>query len=458
MNRPPERTVVLLVLALIMASVCGSAGVPAASPEFSPTPPCAPGDTFLELAPIGAWSWYGDPKAITYVGEHARTYAGWVDDGGSIVVASYDHETGEIISTVIRDSLERDDHDNPSLLIEPDGRITAFFAPHGGVGGPKTLRRLYYTVTENREDVSSWQTETELETNTGGKWGFTYPNACRLAGEGGRTYLFWRGGDGRPTVSFSDDMVEWNRAEALIWSNGERPYLKIASDGDEIIHLGFTDGHPRGEPTNSIYYAYYHQGTFHRIDGTEITSMTELRTDPIFPKDATIVHDARADSIPAWIWDIAVDSDGYPVIAYVNFPETTDHRYRYARWDGRSWLDTELCPAGGWTVDFSPARKPLHRFELWYSGGITLDHEDPSVVYLSRPVDGIFEIERWVTPDGGRTWTSEPVTCGSRKDNTRPCVPRGHEPGGPDVIWMYGDYIHYRDYETSMRMRVEPKH
>ncbi len=71
-----------------------------------------------------------------------------------------------------------------------------------------------------------------------------------------------------------------------------------------------------------------------------------------------------------------------------------------------------------------------------------------------EPVDGVFEIERWVTPDGGRTWTSEPVTCGSEKDNTRPCVPRGHGPGGPDVIWMYGDCIHYRDHEASMRMRV----
>ena len=82
-----------------------------------------------------------------------------------------------------------------------------------------------------------------------------------------------------------------------------------------------------------------------------------------------------------------------------------------------------------------------------------LDHEKPSVVYCSRPVGGIYEIERFETPDGGGTWFSYPVTSGSTMNNIRPGVPRGHIPGGIEVLWMHGGYIHYTDYRTSIRFR-----
>ncbi|MCD4690158.1 BNR repeat-containing protein, partial [bacterium] len=266
-----------------------------------------------------------------------------------------------------------------------------------------------------------------------------------------RTYLFWRGGDGRPTVSFSDDEGStWEKAANLIYSEGVRPYMKIVSDGYETIHIAFTNGHPRHDPTNSLYYCCYTDSTFYRADGTHIIDFEDI---PLFPKDADRVYDARADSVRAWVWDIALDAYDRPVIAYTNFPRVTDHRYRYARWNGSSWDDHEICAAGGWTVDANPEKYTI-RAELWYSGGIALDHEDPSIVYLSRPVNGIFEIERWQTPDGGATWTREPVTCGSSSHNIRPIVPRGHTPDGPDVLWLHGDYIHYTDFQTSVRMRV----
>jgi hypothetical protein len=52
-----------------------------------------------------------------------------------------------------------------------------------------------------------------------------------------------------------------------------------------------------------------------------------------------------------------------------------------------------------------------------YSGGITLDHENPSMVYLARQVGGVFEVELWRTADGGVTWTRRPVTGSSARGN-----------------------------------------
>lgn len=448
---------VACTLAAVLALPAISDGVSLVPAELhtadAATRDCHAGSAFPALADTGAWNWCQDPKAVTYIGEHRRTYAGWVSGDGSVIVAMYDHDSGELTTANVHERLERDDHDNPVFLFLNDGRIRTYYSPHGGVSSPGAVPGLRYRTSRFPEHVDYWHDEQMLQTNTGGRWGWTYPNVVTLADEGecGRTYLFWRGGDGRPAISSSDDEGDtWEKAANLVFSEGVRPYLKCVGDGYSRIHFAFTDGHPRHDPTNSLYYCFYERGAFFRADGTHIRDIEDL---PIFPRDADRVYDARADSVRAWVWDIALDEYDRPVIAYTNFPETDDHRYRYARWNGESWDDHEICPAGSWTVDADPEKHTI-RQELWYSGGIALDHNDPSIVYLSRPVNDVFEIERWRTPDGGATWSHEPVTCNSAADNIRPVVPRGHTADGPDVLWLHGDYIHYEDYETSVRMRA----
>lgn len=89
--------------------------------------------------------------------------------------------------------------------------------------------------------------------------------------------------------------------------------------------------------------------------------------------------------------------------------------------------------------------------EKHYSGGITIYRGDPDVVYLSRRVDGVHEIERWVTSDCGETWSSQPVTKGSSVDNVRPAVPLYRKPGDPAVLWMAGVYYRYDVFGTNIR-------
>jgi hypothetical protein len=171
---------------------------------------------------------------------------------------------------------------------------------------------------------------------------------------------------------------------------------------------------------------------------------------PLAFEEVDLVYDAADAGARAWLWDLAFDSSGNPVIAYATFPTEEDHRYRYARWDGTAWIDTELTPAGSW---FPTGGERRRYFDPYCSGGIALDHSDPSVVYLSRPVGGVFEIERWTTPDGGRSWSSEAVTSGSASNNVRPLVPLGRAAGGPGLIWMNGPYTDYKRHSTSLRMK-----
>jgi hypothetical protein len=378
----------------------------------------------------GAWSWFGDPRAVTHLGEHTRTYVGWVSDDGSIVVASYDHASREQVTAVLHEQLERDDHAAPALLVRSDGHIVAFYSRH-------TRTPMYYRVSTRPEDVSSWGPVQTMPTNVAGTRGYTYPNPMRLSAER-RTYLFWRGGNYNPTFSTQEDgQSGWSQARNLIFVQGQRPYVKYDSNGTDTIHFAFTQGHPQSVTDTNIYYARYRAGKIERADGTQAGSLGT----PIAPADADVVFDEAAE---AWIHDIALDGAGRPVVVLASFPTTTDHRYHYARWTGSAWETHEIVAAGG-SIS-SDGLQP------YYSGGITLDHEDPSRVYLSRQMGSAWEVEVWTTSDGGASWVSQAVTSGSQAKNIRPISPRGLVPFGADlaVIWMRGTYDSYVLYDTSI--------
>jgi hypothetical protein len=85
--------------------------------------------------------------------------------------------------------------------------------------------------------------------------------------------------------------------------------------------------------------------------------------------------------------------------------------------------------------------------ESEYSGGMSFDHANPSVVYLSRKVRGYFQIERWSTANAGASWTHVAITSRRGVDNIRPVVARG-APGG--LLWLSGHYGSYKAYHTKI--------
>jgi hypothetical protein len=269
--------------------------------------------------------------------------------------------------------------------------------------------------------------------------GYTYSNPFQLTGEQGKIYLCWRGANFEPTLATSTDGgLTWSVARTVINNPHQRPYVKYASDGAAKIHLAFTDGHPAEFSNNSIHYASYQDGAYYRADGSLITTSTSL---PFAPGQADLVYDAAAGGARAWVWDVATDPAGHPVIVYATFPTTLTHFYRYARWSGTAWLNYTITAAGGY-ID-GPS-------EPYYSGGIELDHANPSIVYLSRQVNGIHQIEKWTTPDGGASWTAVPLTSGSSKKNVRPVVPWGSTSSAMNVIWMYGDYQYFTSFNMAL--------
>lgn len=392
---------------------------------------------YTVLSSSGAFCWFQDPRAVFVKGQYNRTYAGWISDKGKLEVGYYDHDNGEIRTSVIKEFWDIDDHNAPSFLVLPDLRLMIFYARHN-------KENLYARQTSKPENITDWGEEITVAKMNG----VTYSHPVFLEEEH-RFYVFWRGETWKPTLATSEDALHWSEPKILFQDKGKeskdiRPYLKVVSDGKKTIHFTFTDGHPRNEPFNSVYYARYEAKKIYRADGTSIGTLDTL---PISHSECDKVYDATTTSARAWVWDIALNHKGNPVIVYVRFLDEKKHFYHYAFWKGEQWIDHEITFAGPWFPE-TPAGK--EEPEPHYSGGICINHAHPEEVYLSRKIDDAFEIERWVTHDEGKTWNVTPITKHSTEINVRPIVPWGYNGNKGHVLWMRGNYIHYTKFQTSI--------
>jgi rhamnogalacturonyl hydrolase YesR len=411
-----------------------------------------PAESYPTLTRDGGWCWFSDPRAIARDG---KTYTGWVTRDGSIQAAQFDHATGAIEIADLHPQYERDDHDNPAFAFTRDGRLMAFYTKHGGKPNPA----IHLRIRKKSPAFSEWEPEVALplRDDSPDTAGISYCNPIRLSAENDTLYLFWRGFSYKPTMAkSSDDGRTWTPARVVFATQppdpNQRPYAKYASNGRDRIHFLFTDGHPRNEPNNSVYYACYRDGAFYKADGTRICGADEL---PIQPHQADKIYDGAAGKARAWIWGIAFDRSDAPVVVYTRLPAENNHRYHYARWDGTRWADSEICAGGRW---FPQTPRGDKEREPHYSSGLALDPSDPSVVYLTRSEFGVREIERWSTPDGGATWNTEPLTRASLYDNVRPFAVAGDRGTGPRVLLMnlHGGYRHYTDYHTAIHWDGPP--
>lgn len=378
----------------------------------------------------GSWCWFADPRAVRVVSPRDMTFVGWIDWQGRVTVGAYSAATGARTTHVIAD-LYHDDHGSPSLLVEPDKRLTVFWSAHDGSA-------LDYRTSTRPESVRAWGPVHTLPDRLAGVYGYTYPNPVRLSGEHGRLYLFWRGASWGADFATRDSGRRWSGPTALLADPGQRPYVKVDGNGRDTIAVAFTTAHPRNALT-SIYYMAYRRGWWRRADGRRIA---RLRAGPVAAQRADLVYNARATGVPGWVWDVALGPDGRPVIVFATFRSARDHLYWYARFDGRRWLLHRLVH-GGPTI--SPGT-----IEYEYSGGLALDHGDPSTVYLSRRVRGWFEIERWHTSDGGAHWSDMTVARTPGADDVRPVLARGADAGTMSLMWLQGRYGSYTHYRTSV--------
>lgn len=422
--------------------------------------------TLVTLSSDGAWTWYNDPRAVFHNG---ILYFGCVRTAdGRTVLNAFDPQTGQSTHLWASALTQKDDHNNPGLLVKEDGTLLALHARHG------SDQFFSYRLSTGTNPVSPADWTAEQTIPPTGK-GLTYANPFQLSAEAGRIYNFSRNLNFNPTVFTSGDGgVTWSAPQLFIrnGSGGIRPYVKYAADDAQRIDFLYTDGHPR-DITNSLYHLYYQRGAFHQTDGTLVRTFANL---PILhdagERGAVVYQYSEApgndpdDHIPAgraWCWEMVCQTNDQPVCLFtvqrdqVTGVNWSDDRiyYYYARWTGTNWQKRFIAHAG----------RPLYSAEDDYAGGICADPASPDVIYLSSNAQDPFnltdttnvplrageryEIYRGVTTNGGLNFTWEAVTTNSAKDNLRPYVPR-RQSGTPVVIWFRGTYSTYTAYNCEI--------
>lgn len=422
------------------------------------------GESFASITNDGMWTWYGEPKAVYFEGTHRRTYMAWNKSTGDKGVGYYDHDTKETLSVIMpKMPYNGDDHDHPSIIMRPDGKLLFFCTGHDG-------NEVTEYIMKNAEDLSSgW----DGPYYPGGTGGYCYPNAVFLQNEGtkGRFYIFYRDNTKLsatdsvnycPSFCTSDDWgVTWSAKKRLYQYVGSayKPYLKYATDGLSEIYISVEfqnrEGAGQGRPD---YFMKYTNGSFYTVDNRVLATMATL---PVFNTQLdTIFYPYRYGAgFSNTCCDIAIDQNNNPVILYCSFLDTSLYEYWYMRWTGTTWFKRPIVNSGAY-----------RGAQSGFFAGLTFDHENPDNIYVCRQLlkpgtiafnlqdtsvanyktikasdwvtlDTIHELERWTTPDGGLTWDTIPVTRSSTNKNMLPCVPRNHKPNMQvDVMWLNGVY------------------
>lgn len=416
----------------------------------------------------GGWNWLQDERAVVagdwlLVGSVAT---GFRDPAraGAVELVACDLRTGARHRQVLHAADTpaavkqwKDDHNCPALLVRPDGRVVATYAQHG------REEKLYFRTSAAAGPAAPWGEERVFSLPA--KSRVTFPNLVSLAAENdgrGRVLHFFRGLNGPPMPSWawSDDAGEtWTAGGVFLELPPKTiPYVKFAGNGRDTIHLAFTDGH-RTNFGNGVHHLVYRAGAFWRSDGTRVGSLADGLKGTA---GATRIFQCNPDSV-AMISDLRLDAAGNPHVVYSVQLDTggrrprpigADHRYRYARWTGREWVDREIAHAGGEV-------HPVADDDC--TGLIALDPQDVRVVYLSTNADPSsgaplisgadqkrhWEIFRGRSEDGGATWTWMAVTRDSNRDNIRPVVPVGPRERSI-VLWLRGTMRLPDDYQLEV--------
>ena len=405
------------------------------------------------VADEGAWCWFADPRALHYenaAGTINATYIGYIDVHGNVKATQYDWLKHRKTDVLVRSYFQPDDHNNPTFLVLPDERVMIFYTRH------TDEPRIWYRISQVPGDITSLGEEKYLATQNN----TTYPSPFILSDDPEHIYLCWRGINWHPTIARltmpdTQDNCQFDFGpKQIVQSTGARPYAKYQSNGKDKIYLSYTTGHPDNEMPDWLYFNVIDinkgNGPILRdIKGNQLSVIANGPHNVNKQSSYASAHPAaivdNTANIRNWVWQITLDKDENPVIAYPHIDDAkTTHVYWYARWTGSEWRRTWVQYGG------HAFHKNWNSTEKCYSGGMAIDPDNVSDLYLSIPTkdgkynkDGVYEIWKYVIDDQGKVASSEQITTNSPKNNARPFVIPGSKNAPLRLAWMQGDYYYW---------------
>jgi hypothetical protein len=314
------------------------------------------------------------------------------------MIGSFDHQTQEVsMPMVVYDKMGVDDpHDNPSLLIDPQGYLWVFVSGRGRTRPGFKYRSSQPYSIEQFEQI----TEEEM----------TYPQPWYIAGQGFFHFFTKYTGVRELYFETSPDGMTWTddqKLAGIVGKPGEKAGHYQVSGQHEGKVATFFSRHPDGnvdQRTNLYYLQSRDFGkSWETVDGHPITLPV---TDVYSP---TLVRDYETEGKNVYLKDLAFDQEGRPVCLYLTSgghepgPDNAPREWRVSQWTGSSWQTTVIT-----TSD--------HNYDM---GSLWIDADHWTVV---APTDdgpqvhgGGGEVVIWDSVDNGQNWSrSRSVTQHSK--------------------------------------------
>jgi hypothetical protein len=156
-------------------------------------------------------------------------------------------------------------------------------------------------------------------------------------------------------------------------------------------------GHPTSSSIRDIRYCHIDttNGNVLKLDGTVLANLLTASGLPLAFTNLDLVYNPPAAE-GTRLFDI---SDGPNIeIAYATWTNTISTKYRYALYNGASWVHKDIVAAG---TQFG------YEADVHYQGAMDFPDTTPGgQVVLSRETNQVWQVEKWFTADSGDTWTA----------------------------------------------------
>ncbi len=348
------------------------------------------------------------------------------------MVSYYDHATGRVPRpAVLLDKQTGDAHDNPTLAIDAQGYLWVFSSAHG-TSRPSFIHR-------SRRPYSIDEFELVSKTN------FSYTQPWYLPGSG---FLFLHtryqshglgAGTGRALYWMtSPDGRQWSEPHLLAFALMGH-YQVSWPHGNKVGTAFNVHPPPLGlnQRTNLYYLETPDAGQTWRTAAGEQVAVP-LRTE----SNAALVHDYRADGQLVYLKDLQYDAAGRPVILFL-----TSKGYESGPAQGARTLQTAHWRGSAWQI-----RKVAETDHNYDHGSLYIEPRRWRVIAPTAPGPQPFstggDIEEWVSPDEGKTWTrAARWTKNSLYNHTYVRRPLNADPG---FIALWADGNPLKPSESSL--------
>ncbi|MGB3587363.1 MAG: BNR-4 repeat-containing protein [Tunicatimonas sp.] len=344
---------------------------------------------------LGTYTAKHKPLAI-YAEEVNRTFFVYGGTTGEddryllCMIGSFNHANSTVTKpVVVYDKQGVDDpHDNPSLLIDPEGYLWVF------ISGRNTRRPGFKYRSDQPYDISGFTQVTQEE--------MTYPQPWPIEGKGIFHFFTKYTGVRELYYETSPDGQTWteDRKLAGIIGEGEEKaghYQVSGHYGGKVAT--FFSRHPNGNVDRRTSLHYLQSTDFGE---TWTTADGEPVETPVTDVDSPArVIDYESQGKNVYLKDMSFDADGNPVALYLTSgghepgPDNNPREWRVSHYDGSGWQTSVITTSG-------------HNYDM---GSLWIDGNRWTVI--APTVDGPQrhgaggEVAIWVSINQGKSWSMQ---------------------------------------------------